>query len=55
MEIAKFWLTACSENVTSTFAFGGTAWPVPADDMNVGLIADGVCLGAVFDAQQGLT
>ncbi|VDC07600.1 unnamed protein product [Peniophora sp. CBMAI 1063] len=48
-----FWAFPCTTNVSSTLAFGGTAWPISADDMNLGQIAQGFCMGALFDVTQG--
>ena len=48
-----FWAFPCSTNVSSTLAFGGTAWPISPDDMNLGQIAQGFCMGALFDVTQG--
>ena len=49
-------MIACATNITSTLAFGGRAWPISADDMNLGIIsgADGLCVGALFDIDKAL-
>ncbi|VDC07595.1 unnamed protein product [Peniophora sp. CBMAI 1063] len=46
----------CTTNLTSTLSFGGKAWPIFADDMNLGPAPNttGLCLGAVFDLQETL-
>ncbi|VDB84903.1 unnamed protein product [Peniophora sp. CBMAI 1063] len=42
----------CTTNVTSTFSFGGRAWSVSADDMNLGSLPDDgqSCVGALTDS-----
>ena len=35
------------------FAFGGKSWPVSDDDMNLGTISTGMCLGGIFDLSLG--
>ena len=46
---------ACSTQVTITLSFGGKAWPINSNDMNLGPIAQGStqCLGGIFDLSQG--
>ncbi|KZV73514.1 acid protease [Peniophora sp. CONT] len=50
---AGFWEFPCTTDISSTLAFGGTAWPISAEDMNLGQIEEGLCVGALFDLTQG--
>ena len=34
-------------------AFGGKSWPISNDDMNLGTITAGMCLGGIFDLSLG--
>ena len=34
-------------------SFGGPSWPISIDDLNLGTIGGGQCLGAIFDVTQG--
>ncbi|KZV73510.1 acid protease [Peniophora sp. CONT] len=49
-----FWGFPCATNVTATLAFGGRAWTIPADDINLGQAAEGICVGSIFDARRGV-
>ena len=44
---------ACSTQVQIAFAFGGKSWPISSDDMNLGTVAPGMCLGGIFDLSLG--
>lgn len=44
---------ACSTNVQVSFSFGGKSWPISTDDMNLGSLGQGLCLGGIFDLTQG--
>lgn len=50
-----FFSFPCSTQVTITLSFGGKAWPINSNDMNLGPIAQGStqCLGGIFDLSQG--
>ncbi|VDC07598.1 unnamed protein product [Peniophora sp. CBMAI 1063] len=52
---AGLWEFPCETNISSTLAFGGTAWPISPADMNLGQISQDSCVGAVFDVTQGAT
>ncbi|CAK5272955.1 unnamed protein product [Mycena citricolor] len=45
----------CSTNVSVTLSFGGKAWPISPEDMNLGPIQQGssFCVGAIFDLTLG--
>lgn len=34
-------------------AFGGKSWSISTDDMNLGTVGDGLCLGGIFDLGLG--
>jgi cathepsin D len=34
-------------------SFGGPAWPISSDDLNLGTVSNGQCLGAIFDITAG--
>lgn len=46
---------ACTTDVAITMSFGGKAWPISIDDMNLGPVSRGSsqCLGGIFDLTQG--
>lgn len=44
---------ACSTNVQVSFSFGGKSWPISTDDMNLGTVGGGMCLGGIFDLGLG--
>ncbi|KAI0084915.1 aspartic peptidase domain-containing protein [Irpex rosettiformis] len=48
-----FFAFPCSTSVTVTLSFGGKAWPISTDDMNLGSIGSGLCLGGIFDLGLG--
>ncbi|KAI0027944.1 aspartic peptidase domain-containing protein, partial [Vararia minispora EC-137] len=45
----------CSTTLNVSFAFGGSSWPVAAQDLNFGRVPGGagLCQGAIFDVAQG--
>ncbi|KZV73515.1 acid protease [Peniophora sp. CONT] len=45
----------CTTNISATLSFGGTAWPISPADMNLGEMALGSCLGALFDLMQDIS
>jgi hypothetical protein len=45
--------TACSTKLSIAISFGGPSWPISLDDLNLGTISNGQCLGAIFDITQG--
>lgn len=44
---------ACSTKLNIAMSFGGPAWPISDDDLNVGTVSSGHCLGAIFDITAG--
>ena len=44
---------ACTTNVEVSLSFGGKSWPISTDDMNLGTVGDGLCLGGIFDLGLG--
>ncbi|KAJ7100774.1 acid protease [Mycena belliarum] len=50
-----FFQFPCSTSVQVTLSFGGTAWPINSDDMNLGPVRQGssMCVGAIFDLTNG--
>ena len=46
-------VTACTTNVQVSLSFGGKSWPISTDDMNLGTVSDGMCLGGIFDLGLG--
>ena len=34
-------------------SFGGPSWPISEADLSLGTNTDGVCVGTIFDMQQG--
>ena len=46
---------ACNTNVSVSIAFGGKAWPISAQDMNLGRVSTGasLCAGGIFDLTAG--
>jgi cathepsin D len=43
----------CSTKLSIAISFGGPSWPISLDDLNLGTISNGQCLGAIFDITQG--
>jgi cathepsin D len=52
---AGFYSFPCTTTVTVTMSFGGNAWPINPNDMNLGQLSQGstMCQGAIFDLSQG--
>ncbi|KAJ7312930.1 acid protease [Mycena albidolilacea] len=50
-----FFQFPCSTDVSITLSFGGQAWPISSEDMNLGAVTEGssMCVGAIFDLSQG--
>ncbi|KAJ7489164.1 acid protease [Mycena latifolia] len=50
-----FFQFPCSTSVQITLSFGGKAWPINSDDINLGQIEEGssMCVGAIFDLTGG--
>ncbi|KAI0032714.1 aspartic peptidase domain-containing protein [Vararia minispora EC-137] len=48
-----FWAFPCQTNLSASLSFGGKSWPINPADMNLGEIARGFCMGALFDVTQG--
>jgi len=46
-------LPACSAQLSIAISFGGPAWPISLADLNLGTLANGRCLGAIFDITAG--
>ena len=44
---------ACETTVTVSISFGGKSWPIDPDDMNLGQLGGGLCVGAIFDLGLG--
>jgi hypothetical protein len=40
--------TACETSLNVTISFGGPFWPIAPQDMNLGPIDNGLCLGGIF-------
>ncbi|KAK7023139.1 peptidase A1 domain-containing protein [Favolaschia claudopus] len=50
-----FFQFPCSTNINVTLSFGGQAWPISSQDMNLGPVEQGssMCAGAIFDLTLG--
>ncbi|KAK7052115.1 peptidase A1 domain-containing protein [Favolaschia claudopus] len=50
-----FFQFPCSTDVNVTLSFGGQAWPISSQDMNLGPVEQGssMCAGAIFDLTLG--
>ena len=46
-------ITACSTSVSVSLSFGGQAWPISTEDMNLGTVGGDLCLGGIFDLGLG--
>ena len=46
-------MLACTTSVQVSLSFGGKSWPISTDDMNLGTVGDGLCLGGIFDLGLG--
>ncbi|KAF9805833.1 hypothetical protein IEO21_08922 [Rhodonia placenta] len=47
-EYDGFYAFPCSTTVNVSMAFGGSAWPISPDDMNLGVIENNMCMGGIF-------
>ena len=49
--LLDFFLPACTTNVSISISFGGKAWPIDSQDMNLGRVStnSSVCGGSIFD------
>jgi len=52
-QMAGFFAFPCATTIAITISFGGKAWPISNDDMNLGTVGNGLCLGGIFDLSQG--
>jgi len=52
-DMAGFFSYPCSTKVQVSLAFGGKSWAIDSDDMNLGPVGSGQCLGGIFDLSQG--
>lgn len=52
-DMAGFFSYPCTTKIQVSLAFGGKSWPIDSDDMNLGPIGQGQCLGGIFDLTQG--
>ncbi|KAH9988466.1 aspartic peptidase domain-containing protein [Russula compacta] len=43
----------CSSPPQIAISFGGPSWPISTEDINLGSIGKGLCLGAIFDLTAG--
>ncbi|KAJ7916770.1 aspartyl protease [Mycena leptocephala] len=50
-----FFQFPCSTSVSMTMSFGGQAWAISSEDMNLGPVQQGssMCIGAIFDLSLG--
>lgn len=46
-------LSACDAQLNIAMSFGGPAWPISNEDMNLGPVGGGQCRGAIFDISVG--
>jgi cathepsin D len=44
---------ACNGQLSIAISFGGPAWPININDLNLGPVSSGLCLGAIFDITAG--
>ncbi|THH14900.1 hypothetical protein EW146_g5492 [Bondarzewia mesenterica] len=51
--MAGFFAFPCTTNVAISMSFGGKSWPISINDINLGLVGNGLCAGAIFDVSQG--
>ncbi|KAJ7267220.1 aspartic peptidase domain-containing protein [Mycena rebaudengoi] len=51
-----FFQFPCTTSVSITMSFGGKAWPISTEDMNLGPVQRGssMCIGGIFDLTQGI-
>ncbi|KAI0338296.1 acid protease [Trametopsis cervina] len=48
-----FFSFPCTTSVSVSFSFGGKTWAISTDDMNLGTLQTGTCLGGIFDLGLG--
>ena len=51
--IPLFHHTACDTKLNVSMSFGGPSWPISNADLSLGTNTDGMCVGAIFDIEQG--
>ncbi|KAI0267050.1 aspartic peptidase domain-containing protein [Gloeopeniophorella convolvens] len=51
--MAGFFSFPCNTKLTVSISFGGPSWPVSIEDLNLGTVSGGQCLGGIFDITQG--
>jgi len=54
-QMPGFWSFPCDPNLSISMSFGGPSWPISAADLSLGTNTAGLCVGAIFDLQQGTT
>jgi hypothetical protein len=47
-----FYHTACTTQLTVSISFGGPLWPISIEDLSLGSIGGGQCVGTIFDIGQ---
>ncbi|GJE90021.1 A1 family peptidase [Phanerochaete sordida] len=52
-QMEGFFAFPCSTSVSVSLSFGGQSWPISTDDMNLGTVGQGLCLGGIFDLGLG--
>ncbi|KAJ3576769.1 hypothetical protein NP233_g228 [Leucocoprinus birnbaumii] len=54
-QMPGFWAFPCNTNVQVSLSFGGKAWSIDPDDMNLGPVDETgqLCLGGIFDLSAG--
>jgi cathepsin D len=50
-----FYSFPCNTQLSIAISFGGPAWPISINDLNIGTVSSGQCLGAIFDITAGST
>ncbi|KAI0267053.1 aspartic peptidase domain-containing protein [Gloeopeniophorella convolvens] len=48
-----FFAFPCNAKPAIALSFGGPAWPISIQDLNLGPVGGGLCLGGLFDLSQG--
>lgn len=52
-QMEGFFAFPCDAQLNVSISFGGKAWPINPDDMNLGTVGGGLCLGGIFDLGLG--
>ncbi|EKM54825.1 uncharacterized protein PHACADRAFT_258950 [Phanerochaete carnosa HHB-10118-sp] len=52
-DMEGFFSFPCDTSVQVSLSFGGSSWPISTDDMNLGTVGDGTCVGGIFDLGLG--